>query len=386
MKRVLLSETDIPSGNLKEEILQYFYDCVADEVDRRKIEAYVNYVVDTQTFVLPESPDAEIWPTPPPMSMSNYSYQVIAKMPVFPSTEVLLMDRYTASPLLQWNMSRWISQPFRRIQQKKQSNHDEVVAKLETFKQSIPPFVELPDEDSSPLTQFCLSEVERFNSAISLLRGHIELCLTDTMSCVAMECISQDVVPQDWQRIMGCTDSSAISRFTRTIRDRHEFYTSWVKNGRLPKTVDVRLIWDVKMLLTSYLHEISLQRGQPIGSMSCRLSLSQDGDAGLILTNLWLTGANWSSGDNVIIESHSKTPPFSRIPELYCAVVQQPDDCDPPTSDVYSCPLFPGLPGHCPSPRLSGPLCYVPIPSRVPPSLLTLSGAALLCHVPDHMT
>lgn len=378
MKRIVDDESQIPVDNLNYELVSYLCGCVLNELDRRKIEAHVNYVTKNEQFVEPESSESELWPNPPPMSMSNYSYQIIAKMPVFPSSDVLLMDAQTSLPLLQWNMSRWVSLPFLRLHRQKVLQHHEIVSKLQTFLRSIPPLLKPNTACTSPMTLYCLAEVNSFNRILSNLRACVESLLSGDIPDGVLESFSVDKVPNEWENVLEGIDAREIPRVVSSLRERHNFYSRWMENGRLPKSIDVSFLRDLKMLLVSYLHEIALQRELPVESLVCRLSLSPQDESGVIFTNLWMVGANWSSTDGAIVETNSKTQPLSRVAQLFCSIAPVSSSPQPPAGDVYACPLLMSLEGD--------PVAYVPIRSAVSVDRLFLSGAALVCRVPDCMT
>ncbi|KAK8898650.1 hypothetical protein M9Y10_000942 [Tritrichomonas musculus] len=337
----------------------FFSGVITDEFDSLKVARYINYANESKKdeavgqssskLTLDEItmnslvPQKVIW-QPHAFNDSTSATIEIKRLPHFASSETLLMEKFIANPLIQWNLSRWVTKFFTRLnfESIKRTPSNLMRAKLESLKALLPPYVNMSDLTSSssnksevidlsmlsPLSLFISCEIDDLNNSIMSIRTEIHKAINGRQHDV-IDFISRDKVPKRWCSIVGFNGSQQVTRFFNFIRDRADFLTRWMKHRTFSRhstgSINVNLVRNVYGLLLSFLNEIAEQRGSLIASNDfvCIIKSQLESDKimndygpTLTLTNVWLIGGNWDTSENAFVAPTTKTLPISKMQEV----------------------------------------------------------------------
>jgi hypothetical protein len=383
-------QAELPGDDLK----TFFVDILlsgwlSDEIDRRKLDTHFAKFIEAGEFVSASSPDHQIWSAPPPMPLSQYPRYLADTLPVIPSGGILLMSPQVAAQQMNYHLSRWALEPFKDLAPLPSLPTPEVRIRLGNLCAMIPPAIDLPPlkSMSGPLTLFFHGEIENFNRVVGELNSEIRKALDGAASPEIVQSLLRDEVPVAWGRIVGDLRHRQTSRFMMALQDQGDFYERWISNGLFGNHVYLEFVRDVKGLIASYLHEMSLQRAQPAVTGWIMFQVSdgiREHDAGLILNDAWLVGANFNVRNGTIVEVNQKTPAFVNIQQLVCVARWAADGGRPSDEkEKYLCPFYFQLPdGDGEVPDVDNFIGFVPLETEVPIATLQADGVALLCQLP----
>ncbi|OHS96659.1 Dynein heavy chain family protein [Tritrichomonas foetus] len=410
-KKIVVS----PLNVLRKFILGLFFSGMCtDDFDLQKVNLYLELDAE-KGFTHESSLEKSIWEVPS-FSVTSTANKFIQKLPHFPNGDVLLMDKEISSPLIQWNLSRWITKPFIKLNRLSVQRPpiEQIRIQLESLKALFPPDVDvsLTPKNSTPMSLFLLCEVEKLNSSIMKIREEIHYALEGLREDVIQE-ISLDQVPQRWCEIVGFNGSRIIARFFTFIREKADFLAHWMKNGTyITQAINVNHIRNIKGLLLAFLNEMAYQRRSQIttNEFICIIDSNKgtysgrsDGiGPGLTLTNVWLVGGNYDQQLCCFVEPNAKTLPMKRfqeilfIPKSFCPEESiNANELEGYNDNIYECPFYLSFPCQQfaleeEKSRTDGEtnnlICTLKLKTRVPVENLVSNGVCLVCHLPEIFT
>jgi hypothetical protein len=293
-------------------------------------------------------------------------------------------------PFYQWSFSKLIVRPFLTLARTPSPNHSEIETRIKAFEPLVPNSVDISSFKNvdSPLALFFLSEIKNLNESLTQIRTDLHNALHGWKPAKVFEAFAKREVPEQWADSIGYYCTLTSSKFATALGHRVEFYENWLKNGLTRQAVNVQFVKNVRGLMLSYIYEMAFQRSTtPATELTFQVT---DGtvhhDPGLILTDTWLVGANWSTRKQKFIAPTAKTGPFSKFDQLICVLKSTEK-----AKDEYNCPFYVYLPARSSAKGSEQVVDGAPanfiwnvrLKTRVPPAQLTAGSVAIVCQIPD---
>lgn len=381
------SINDIPFRNVRDTIQDTLYgiNCV-DTFDRRKLRSLVYSLVtpdildDDFSFIDPLSDESEYWSIPPDAPITNYAH-VIEKLPVFTTCDVIMMSRYTSDPIRMWNLSRWISTPFMKLNAPLQNS---TFSKVEQIKKLIPEkIVQFDGVVKTPIMKFIITEIEYFNSALD--------AVMDTLNQGNLP----TVVPKEWREKVGYSGTINLQRFLGLLEEKSKFYKKILNQKVILDGIDCRLIRSIKGLLLAFLHQVAFDKSISVDNMIYEFDFTEypkPSSSSLVLNNLYMCAGSYNLTEKSLERISNTTSPFTKMPSLCCFATKRTTK----TTKVFQCPLFTSLPQHDENnefmlsqqkERFDGEInnfvWYIPLKTDITDKQCMTEGTCLICHLPD---
>ena len=267
------------------------------------------------------------------------------KIPMFPKCDILQMNKFISVPFLNWNLSRWISQPFRMLYKTRNDlNITKVHQKIQNILKSKLPSIIVIKKDKcvTPMHLFFFNEITILNNVVTYIRKQLNETLNSKDERV-FNSIMQNAVLPEWCEIVKYNGTKKLPKFLDYLKEKEDLLISWDRNRLIPSCVNLKLISSFGSLLVSYLNEIAIQRKLTIDALSYGFFF--DGESsdshgkGIVLDGLYLVGANWDLNKSKIIPPNSKTVAISKLPK--CKFV--PMEPIAKDANTYNCPVFRSL-------------------------------------------
>ncbi|OHS94778.1 hypothetical protein TRFO_39050 [Tritrichomonas foetus] len=404
---ILTNNTNyIPMKNIRDDIFDVELGSgIFDSFDSRKLKNHIFSAISPELlddgfyFIEQNSEEMDKWSIPNDVLPSNFSHLVETRVPVFPTTDVLSMNKIISYPLRNWSLSRWISKTFLKIHKETES-FDIVEAKsklTEIFNKKLPQeiLVTRIDEMKTPTQLFLLGEIKAFNELIREMRGVIGNTITSTTKDAFIEMYRRNIFPEQWRNKAAFSYTKSFSKFVDFLIEKYDLLSTWMKNGIVPSVIDVKLIKSIKGLLFSYLNDIAIQRQMTIDVLSYdfifgekNVTSTSENGAGLCLSGIYVVGGNWDFNEKKLIQPNSKTPPVSPMPNCLCVPVK----ITTKSQHTFSCPLFRTMPSKTFMLNVDKVVVdgvsnnfqwNVPLKSDVFEKQLISTGVSLICQKPE---
>lgn len=417
---------DAPLRNLRGQIDQLICACVSEIHDKRTIQAHTAQMIRQATLddgfsIASKSSEKEIWKVPFGETSLGSFTQIIQKIPLFTSTEVLHMN---SKQLLNWNMSIWASEPFVKFKQYKigKSSKDAInfdfknaMMKVDNFIMLLPNKISISDEDlktkaMNPIGLFLIKEVETLNYIIRFLKEELNRLTSEFMKGIASQTgisFTEEKVPQNWQTETKIYNFISINLFTSHVIERHAQLTRLIQEQN-PTNFDMRLIEYPDSLIRSFMLDTALTENQSLDSLCFQFSIILNEDDEnlpekcLHMNKVYLVNADYShsfdpsfyddegvDGELIIRKSgkNSIMQPFRQVASLVAKVV-------PIASKqklVFNVPMFKNAVTKLMNIEKvevengeSNNFVYnVPLPTAVPEIDIQQNGASLFCRMPE---
>ena len=433
----LISKTSI--GILRKFIMGFVFNgIISDEIDLQKVQQFLdidpeengflqyNNIVSTSANsaskshneinkegLLTKNTEAELWEIPK-FNATSTAHKSIQRLPHFPTGEIIMINSLISTPIIQWNLSRWICEPFLDFKDKafaKSMNRNKIIIQLESLRTLFPSDVDLYEHrvtDVTPMIIFMRREAEEFNSSMMAIRQDIHNLLLGLLPEVLNELLNEKI-PQRWCETVGYNGSRNLSRFLAYLKEKADFLTSWLRVSTFSSAEPINCFYirNIKGLFHAFINEISMQRHIEIDSNDfyCELSSSideitspdsiQNQGPYLILTNIWLLGGNWGDQQKSIIDPNNKTLPLKCfpkaifVPKAFYNLANEENNEE--THPYYNCPLYLSIPCQQFSLQHENEtvdgysknyVCSVKIRTMVSIKSLISNSVSLVCHIP----
>lgn len=265
----IVASAEIPFSNIRYIIEHFFYPYVFDKFDRRKIHSQISTLFNEDVLeegfspcIESEDSELERWTFPSgDLPASGYS-QIIQQISMTPSTHILQMNTEMSMPILNWNLSRWISRPFIKYNKTTDSVKNDLqvaIAKLDNFAVLLPDKLNIEDEEKFEGIDglILLNETNYLNNVLRYLKYSLNIMnlqikngfISDEASLVI-----KGVVPESWKNYSGYFCTSITNKFATQFIQKHAMITKWIKeNERLPRVFDVRLIEEIQNIISCFI-------------------------------------------------------------------------------------------------------------------------------------
>ncbi|OHS99238.1 Dynein heavy chain family protein [Tritrichomonas foetus] len=294
------SQNDVPLKSIRSILEDIIFPSIFDEYDKRILRSQILNLFMTDTAddgfsPCKDSDEAEIWTIPSgDLPVSNYS-QTIQQIPFVSSTQILQMNKEMSTPLMNWNLSRWISKPFLKYQSTPPKiDVNNALVKIDNFTLLLPEKIGSNDEylfdDLSGL--FLYSEIVHLNKVLTFLKdelSHINSQLKENIITEDARLITRGIVPKKWKEFSNYFCTNSINKFATQYIETHAFLMKWMKDG-LPHKFDAKLIHNMKSLLNYYLIDISSKSEMSSDLLTIEFSFAdpemEPNENQIMLTNL----------------------------------------------------------------------------------------------------
>lgn len=415
----LIETTDtnfIPIKNIRDDLLEVeIGGGVFDQYDYKKLKWHVfsccsaDIINDGFCFIDPNSDEIDKWTIPNDVSSLNYSH-ALERIPLFATTEILMMNRTIGNLYQNWCMSKWVSKPFIKLSHENELiSISEAKSKLnELITSKFPKTIKVSKDSMKTPTQiFLYGEIQLYNKLIVEMEEVINETLCHSKNNEFIELYRRNKFPKKWANDIKMSSSNHFTSFLKYLNKKCKMLSKWLKNSMVPTPVDVRYVSDLKSLMFSYLNEIAIQRQMTTDVLSFEFVFNSDetlkmnknisiesfdgvnaAAGGLLLSGLSLVAGNWDFNEGKLVLPNSKTQPISSMPELLCVPVKTKGK----SQHVFICPLYRSIPSaHF---MLENDMNVVdgvaenlqweiPLKSDVAEKLLVSSGVSLICQKPD---
>ena len=185
-----------------------------------------------------------------------------------------------------------------------------------------------------------------------------------------LEHVKQNTVLNQMKKLTYPTTFTLV-QFVADLAARATFLSSWVSNG-LPASVPLSAVTQPDTLLTAVMQEFARANSIDFSLLSLHCTIdppSSPPPGSLLLSGLSVVGALWDSSSSCLADLGPKSATLSKLPPVLLV-----PSADPPSSNVYSCPVF-----RTPDRRGSSNLAMViniPVPDS--PTLWVERGVALV--------
>lgn len=403
VKPLLLSES-IPMRSLREFVQEIaFGSQIIETQDRRCLRAvlssiYRNFLLgDSFTFLDQSSDESSVWV--PVHDGAMVTYQNHSKgMPLFQTTDILMVHRKTAMPVLRWNMSLYLSKPFLAILEYDQIRSEKYSEKVEKkFKDTgaaIPsvicssitdPKMVEADIEFSPILLFWINEIDFLNDILIVIEKDVK-----ERNKSIEDDLMNDRVPSSWLKVSHLPTITNLKNFLIYLGEKRKFLIDCLEEPFVHQ-VNVRLIDNLQGFFAAYRHEFAFREGIDSNGLSFEFSLakSSKSNESLILNGLYALNGKIEN-DILVPPKSNESAAFYEFPPLRANLTNMPIN-KKGASSAFLCPLYKYL-------FMEGKIDYnstlmfdgetqnyimdVILPSECGDRYWLLNSTALYCHVP----
>ena len=352
-----------------------------DTFDRRKLRLHIYQIfnsIEKVSFVDSNSKEDELWVVPPEAPIGNYIH-FFEKYPFISSTDILLMDRKTASVIENWNLGRIFIKPFIEIQEIEDTKEIINEIKIENFCVSLEKVQRSKNEKNAAVNLVFLNEIKEFNKIVLLMMK------------------SKDKInklKKEWKEGIGYIESDNLNEFIQFVKEKKKFLE------KLPsQEIDARFFKDMKGLLYAHLSDFCRRMNETMDNVELELKTSPSDFFSLVMKNLKSYGAkvepstifnsnNTARSDEFQISAAvNENSPFIKVPTLYINVVKKSQK----NYRIFMCPIFLSLPSRqfanqCDLCRTDGYtnnfIAYLSVKANVNDKYLIANNACIVCQIP----
>lgn len=278
---------EISFVNIRLMIEHLFYSSVFDKFDRRKIHAQIhtlfnNDILEDGFSPCQDSDESEkLWTFPSgDVPVSNYA-QTISQISLTPSTQILQMNQEMSMPILNWNLSRWISKPF--IKYNKKNNIVKIdpqaaQLKVDNFAILLPEKVVIENDEGFESINglILLNEINRLNGIVSYLRNELSIITSHLKNGIVTKeayLVARGIVPKAWKLYSGYYSTSVTNKFATQFIQKHTELLKWMKNDTAPRVFDVRIFDDIQNIISCFLAQQAKKNNCTIDSLALTFSI-----------------------------------------------------------------------------------------------------------------
>ena len=427
-----LQTNTIPMKNLRDYLLDAEMGTgVYDEMDYKKLKNHIYSILTPELtedgfhFIEQNSEESDKWYIPNDLPPNTISHFVEPRIPLFPTTDVLYMNRQVGMPFRNWSLSRWIAKSFLKLGAEQYIlKNDEAEQKLKDILEKMPSKILFQKYQMKTTTQLFLScEINTFNEliedisqtiSVSLdlihsksatknqkasnfnLNSQLNTSITEEFCFSFIDMFKKNKFPEKWRNKIGISSTKNFQKFISILKEKHELLKKWLDSGIPPSSIDVKLITDVKGLLYSYLDDIALQRQMTTDVLTYDFVFGEQKAASIVgngsylcLTGISLVAGNWDHNERKLILPNPKTPPIFSMPDCLCVPVK----VSTRTHHAFLCPLFRSMPSKSFMLESDKELYdgvasnfqwCIPLKTDLFEKALISTGVCLICQKPDN--
>lgn len=405
----LIDMQEIPLFTFKDFLeFIFFSSSVIENNDKLELKSIVssfitsNSLDDGFNFLSSESNEFEHWVVPNKASLQNYIL-FISKLPSFADSDILGMSKKTADSLLNWNLSRYVSRTFKKLNECNKSllskdynldnytksSNEETEKTEEEYEnlrqriiQQIPSKITTDDilSEISPVLQFWLNEANSMNKFIDQVINDL------TVKKIR---IVEGIVPEKWHKYKPVQQ---MPRFLTYLNDKRSFILKYLrKNDEIDDEIDISLITNVREFFNAYMADYAYKKKINISSLYYDFSFGEGNEhQSIVIKNLVMM--NGRIENNFLIPSDT---PFNKLPKLYCKITKRNTNnisANPSkSSKTFVCPIY----KYIFDPQLTAPHHFllnneiinnfvidVPIKSEIAEKTWIMNGTSIFCNMP----
>ncbi len=349
---------------------------VVETQDRRRVRALLtamlplNLMADDFTFVREGA--EPFW---------SLNEQMATLIPTFPTTDGLIIDQGPVQQILQWNLSRWLAEPFLAISSNdpEEFTAEECTEKIAEVLSGIPARVTMDESAVSPLVLFWIREANDFNDLIGQIEEDLSLGIEEAVSAIMV-----DKAPVPWAEQGHIAGVHTLQRFLDWTKQRGDFLRSMLANV-IPDTVALRNLSDPRGFFKAYHYEMALRQSVAPEALEIVFSIGQQ--TPLTLTDLRLFNAQLE-GERLVSSPNAQA--FTSLPRLGVAIVKKgaAKRGREYLLPMYRSPFMSGMMTEDEQQMEDGEtenfVIEVPIPTDRSDRVWLLNGAAIFTRIPEN--
>ena len=190
------------------------------------------------------------------------------------------MNPLISTPVLYYNLSKWVIRSFFALHQFPTVSKQEVNEQIDSILSTLPGKIVIDAPAEKPIPLFIASEVERLN----LLHSTIE---NEARSKEVFSSLEKGKTTPHWTEILGYKATTNPKKFMKNVKDRVDFYSKWHSTGIIPQSIDFSLVTNIRGLLNAHGNEIALQRKSTTNVLSYEFHIGNncnESSSGLLIT------------------------------------------------------------------------------------------------------
>lgn len=313
---------EIPIRNLREFTQNVcFGSSIIEKQDRRRMRAIITHFLSTSIFsdnlnyIDQRFPNASLFTIPADGCLAFFVQQISANIPIFGFAEALMETMETASPILNWNLSKWAAEPFLSILNNQQKNDDVELNDDIDKLYSIDEIKKIEEKPLSPLLQFWMNEIASFN--IDVKKG-----------------IKKLMNEIKWKNIFANNDDS-IKLFHSFMKERKDFLINAYNKITIDE-VNLKFLNDMKGFFNAYKSYYCFINGVSSDKISIEFDFINRKSFFVKIVDLSLFNALIENSFLSPIEKEQKEMKFfSQIPPIYMTFGEKTE-----RNKTFLCPLF----------------------------------------------
>lgn len=321
--RTLFEENQLCLKNLCEMLdLTVFGARVPEINDREKVRTMIGSMItpdcleDHFVMIDPASPEVDKWFIPRDTSLAIYQ-QRIQRLPVFATTDILLMSHDSSMTLRNWNLSRYFAKAFVKLHKADPPKLDGgPEAKLRV---QLPVKIDSCDEpDVTPLVHFWNSEINIFNEFITSIQQDLNGRVPE---------LYRGEIPRKWQRYHN---THALTDFVQHLKARRAFLVACSKEVE-PRIIDSTMVYNPAGFMHAYLATQAFKKSGAVSLVTYEFEFVEEVTSGFGISGLYM--GNGDIVDGLLVKSDK---PYNRLPILQCKVVMK----EIRTVKLFMCPMY----------------------------------------------
>lgn len=304
---------DPPIRNLRDYVEKVcFGSRVIETQDRRRLRAILAHFFTTQlfddnfTYVDQKLPNASLFNIPADGGIPIFIQQISSCFRTFDATEALMIDFEAASPLMNWNLSKWVAEPFLSILTRYDDSQDDEEDDNDMY--SIDLIGQIDEKPLSLLTQFWINEISSFNKDVK--KGLKKLYCE----------VSNDFISFD--------------TFYDFMKKRREFLIVAFSEVTV-KEINLKYLNDISGFFNAYKLHFCLFND--LSSDDVFIEFDFNNKNGFLVKIIDLYLFNGSIKDDILVPIEKKEPfnAFSQIPPMFMFIGEKVE-----RNKYFICPLF----------------------------------------------
>lgn len=387
---------EIPFKILREIVLDLVLgSSVMDVFDRRKLRSlvytmYSSRLVEEGYTFCGDTQDSEKLRLPGDGPIYNI-YNLISRLPQFPSAESLLITTGAASQVRLWFLSRYISDGISKLSIRQSiTSPERIDIRISNFLMSIP-------------EKISINSMKKFSTSVSLIMRDEIICINNLINDIRYELLrpllSDDAlmfingnVPSSWCDRVSCVFPVSSQKFLTFLTEKRNFLLKYIQTYEL-KEFNACYISNIRGLLHTLLIDVSAKKNVPIESLMLDfqpllVGRDQPGNSIIIKGLKLLNGTYSKETDGIEIGRSSKM--IQEFPDLLVTVTKFVS-----RSKMFMCPLLrtvyisevsrtdnynytDGQPDNL--------IWYIPLNSGEGPIQTVSNSTCLVCSLPEQLS